>query len=242
MKSYLRLACTRAGVLLLAAGAGCAPPAPALQQTGTLAPGGVVSVTNLRGNISIYAPARGQSPTAFTLTAAGADARRDVIVRRARNRITITTHGFGSDLLLRGSKGTVMDVAASRGNINAADFEGVVHAGTDRGDIKMLLPQYGTAYAGTGNISVTFAGTTWPGTLHFFAGKGDVELYVNQNAAARIRLRALHGTIFTDFPLKGTARGSSEEIDGAINGGAKRAIDVFVRDGSIRLLQLKPQM
>jgi hypothetical protein len=222
--------------------AGCAPPPPALQQTGTLAPGGVVNVTNLRGNVSIYAPARGQSPTAFTLTATGADAQRDVVVQRVRNRITIITHGLGSDLLLRGSGGTVMEITALRGNINAADFNGIVNARTDHGDIKMLLPQYGTAYAGTGNVSVTFAGTTWPGTLHFLAGKGDVELYVNQNAAAHIHLRALHGTIFTDFPLKGTARGSSEEIDGAINGGAKRGIDVFVHDGSIRLLQLKPQM
>jgi hypothetical protein len=55
----------------------------------------------------------------------------------------------------------------------------------------------------------------------------------------------MDGTIFTDFPLKGTAHGLSEMIEGTINSPAlhsKRRIDAFVRDGSIRLLQLKPQM
>jgi hypothetical protein len=91
-------------------------------------------------------------------------------------------------------------------------------------------------------VSVIFASTTWSGTLHFSADKGDVELYVNETAAARVHLRALHGTIFTDFPLKGSASGTSETIDGSINGGSRRGVDVFVRDGSIRLLQLKPQV
>jgi hypothetical protein len=235
------------GLLLLAVAAGCAPSPPALEQTGTLPPGGAITVTSLRGNVSIYAPARGQSPTAFTLDATGPDARRDVTVRRSGNRITITTRGLGTDLLIRGPKGTVINVSAASGNINAADFEGIVNASTDRGDIKMLLPQYGNANAGTGNVSVIFASTNWPGTLHFTSGHGDVELYVNQTAAARVDLITVNGTVFTDFPLKGTAHGPSEMIDGNINsspGSARprRAIDAFVRDGSIRLLQLKPQM
>jgi len=207
-----------------------------------VAPGALINVTDSRGSVSIYAPARGQTSSQFTLDASGQSARRDVTVRRSGNRITVSTAGLGSDLLIRGPKGSVVDVRAANGNITAADFDGVVNATADRGDIKMLLPQYGTARAGTGNVSVIFASTAWPGTLHFSADKGDVELYVNQNAAARVHLLALHGTIFTDFPLKGTAHGASEEITGAINGGAKRAIDVFVRDGSVRLLQLKPQM
>jgi hypothetical protein len=230
------------GVLLLAVAAACAPAPPGLEQTGTLPPGGVISVTNLRGNVSVYAPARGQPPSAFTLDAWGAGVSRDVTVRRSGNRVTIATRGLGSDLLIRAPKATVVNVTAANGNINAADFEGIVNARSDRGDIKMLLPQYGNASVGTGNVSVIFASTNWPGTLHFTAAHGDVELYVNETASARIRLRALNGTIFTDFPLKGTAHGTSEEIQGAINGGAKRAIDVLVRTGSIRLLQLKPQV
>ncbi len=240
------MACTRLGLLLLATASGCAPPPPGLEQTGALPPGGVISVTSLRGNVSIYAPARGQAPSSFTLDATGPDTRRDVTVRRTGNRITIITRGLGSDLLLRGPQGTIINVKAASGNINAADFDGVVNASTDRGDIKMLLPQYGSANAGTGNVSVIFASTTWPGTLHFTSQRGDVELYVNQTAAAGIDLITMNGTIFTDFPLKGTAHGLSEMIDGTINaagsGRPKRSIGAFVRDGSIRLLQLKPQM
>lgn len=236
------MTCTRIGLLLLVVAGGCASPAPGVEQTGTLQAGGVINVLNRRGNVSLYAPARGQPPSAFTLDASGAEVQRDVAVRRSGNRIAIATRGLGSDLLIRGPKATVVNVTAASGTINAADFEGVVNATTGRGDIKMLLPQYGNANAGTGNVSVIFASTTWPGTLHFSAARGDVELYVNQTAAARIHLRALNGTIFTDFPLKGRAHGASEEIEGAINGGAKRAIDVLARDGSIRLLQLKPQM
>ncbi len=241
------MACTRIGLLLLGVAAGCAPSPPGLEQTGTLAPGGVISVTSLRGNVSIYAPARGQSPSSFTVDATGAEARRDVSVRRNGNRITIATRGLGTDLLIRGPKGTAINVKAVHGSINAADFDGVVDASTDRGDIKMLLPQYGNARAGTGNVSVIFASTTWPGTLHFMSGHGDVELYVNQTAAAHVLLSTMNGTIFTDFPLKGSAHGSRETIDGTINSSpgsrhSKRAIDAFVRDGSIRLLQLKPQM
>lgn len=202
----------------------------------------MISVVNLRGNVSVYAPARGQAPATFTLEVRGTEARRDSLVRRGGNRIVIATRGLGSDLLIRGPKGTAIDVKTVDGNINAADFDGVVNARTGRGDIKMLLPQYGNADAGTGNVSVIFASTSWPGTLHFTSARGDVEVYVNQTASARVHLRAFNGTIFTDFPLKGTARGSSEEIDGAINGGGKRAIDVLARNGSIRLLQLKPQM
>ncbi len=214
-------------------------------QTGTLPPGGTISVTNLRGNVSVYAPARGQSSSAFTVDATGPNAGRDVIVRRSGNRVTIATRGLGTDLLIRGPKGTVINVRAVSGNINAADFDGVVNASTGRGDIKMLLPQYGNANAGTGNVSVIFASTKWPGTLHFGSQHGDVELYVNQTASAKVDLAAMDGTIFTDFPLKGTAHGLSEMIEGTINSPAlhsKRRIDAFVRDGSIRLLQLKPQM
>ncbi len=212
-----------------------------------MSPGGLVTVTNVGGNISLYAPARGQASSAFTLEQYGSGAARQTLIKRTRHRIAIVAVRPGIDLLLRGPRGTVFNLLAEHGSINVADFDGAVNAATGRGDIKMLLPQYGNARAGTGNVSVTFASTSWPGTLHFSADEGDVELYVNENAVAHVRLYALNGTIFTDFPLKGTASGSSERIDGSINGGtgsgqAKRGIDVFVRDGSIRLLQLKPQV
>lgn len=242
------MACTRAGVLLLAALAACAPPPPATRSQGALQSGGLVTVTDVQGNISLYAPARGQEPSSFSLEAYGADASRGTVVRRVRNHIAVVTTKPGIDLLLRGPKGSVFNILAEHGNINVADFDGVVNAGTTQGDIKMLLPQYGTARTGSGNVSVIFAATAWPGMLNFTADKGDVEIYVNQHAAAHVQLYALDGTIFTDFPLKGTASGTSERIDGWINvpssgrGPHVHGINVYVRSGSIRLLQLKPQM
>ncbi len=237
------MACTRlAALLLLGAIAACSAAPPALKKTGTLTAGATIVVKVARGNISAYAPERGQPSSQYTIEGYGPYARGDTGVRTQGRRITIWTAGFGTDILVRGSKGAVLDLYAARGNINVADFDGIVNAQTRQGDIKMLLPQYGNARAGTGNVSVIFASTTWPGMLHLSAGKGDVELYVNETAAARVHLRALHGTVFTDFPLKGSAAGTSETIDGSINGGARRGIDIFVRDGSIRLLQLKPQV
>jgi hypothetical protein len=237
------MACTRVGVLLLlSALAACSPAPPALKRSGTLPVGATIALKVARGNISAYAPERGQPASQYTIEGYGANAGEETHIRKQGRGLAVTTAGFGTDFLIRGPKGVLLDLYTARGSINVADFDGVVNARARQGDIKMLLPQYGNARAGTGNISVIFASTSWPGTLHLSAEKGDVELYVNETAAAHIHLRTLHGTIFTDFPLKGTASGTSETIDGSINGGAKRAIDVFVRDGSIRLLQLKPQV
>lgn len=240
------MVCTRLAPLLLLAASACAASAPALRQAGTLGPGAVIAASSAAGNISLYAPERGQPDDEFTAEAYGPGAASDTSIHYNRRRLEVAARRTRADLLLRGPKGSAADLEALNGNINVADFDGVVNAKTGIGDIKMLLPQYGQAHAGAGNVSVIFASTTWRGTLRFSSMKGDVELYVNENAQARIHLYAAHGTIFTDFPLKGTARGTSEEIAGTINGGpsgkSPRAIDVFVRDGSIRLLQLKPQV
>jgi hypothetical protein len=237
------MACTRVGVLLLlSALAACSAAPPALKRSGTLPVGATIALKVARGNISAYAPERGQPASQYTLEGYGRYARADTNIRMRGRGLAVTTAGFGTDFLVRGPKGALLDLYTAQGSINVADFDGVVNAQTRQGDIKMLLPQYGNARAGTGNVSVIFASTSWPGTLHLTADHGDVEIYVNENAAAHIHLRTMHGTIFTDFPLRGSASGASETIDGSINGGAKRGIEVYVRDGSIRLLQLKPQV
>ena len=236
------MACTRLALLLLlvAALAACGQQTPAFTRIGTLPPGSTIAVRNDRGDISVYAPERGQPASMYTIAANLAAPQTSIVVRG--RSIVVSAAGPGLNYLIRGPKGSVLDLSTRDGSINVADFDGTVSARTGRGDIKMLIPQYGNASVGTGNISVIFASTTWPGTLHFSAAKGDVELYVNENAAAHVHLHTDRGTIFTDFPLKGTASGTSETIDAGINGGAKRSIEVEVRDGSIRLLQLKPQV
>jgi hypothetical protein len=47
--------------------------------------------------------------------------------------------------------------------------------------------------------------------------------------------------LFTDFNLRGTSQGRSETIDGDVNGGGTRSIDIETQAGAIRLLKLHPQ-
>ncbi len=239
------MACTRlALLLLLTALAACAESAPSLERTGSLPAGSKITIANESGGIDAYAPLRNQPQNRYTIdvyaSQRGTSPVEWGVVGGSGVRMVSMLRGVR--YLVRAPRGVNLDLSTGTGSINVADFDGVVTARAGRGDIKMLIPQYGSASVGTGNVSVIFASTNWPGTLHFSAEHGDIELYVNETAAAHVHLYTLHGTIYTDFPLTGSASGQSEEIDGNLNGGAKRAIDVFVSDGSIRLLQLKPQV
>jgi hypothetical protein len=89
---------------------------------------------------------------------------------------------------------------------------------------------------------VYIGSTNWPGTLHFSAQQGDVEVWINATANFHARMHSDQGTIFTDFGLRGTSQGQSETIDGQVGTPAAHGIDIEVHNGSIRLLQLKPQM
>ena len=227
-------------LVLLAA---CAAPPPAIKETGVFPPGATIVARNISGNIDAYAPERSQPADEYTVAAYGPpDA---VSITKAPLLITAQAKRPGVNFLVRGPKGGSMDLSTQRGDIHVGDFEGVVNAHTDRGSIAMLIPEYGSASIGTGNMSVIFASTDWPGTLHFTVGSGDVEIYVNEHAKARVRMHTDNGTIYTDFPpapLKGTSHGSNETLEGTINGGGPRSIDVEVHNGIIRVLQLKPQI
>ncbi len=227
-------------LVLLAA---CAAPPPAFKQTGVFPPGATIVARNIDGNIDAYAPERGQPADEYTVSAYGPPG--SVSVRKAPLLITARATRPGVSFLLRGPKGGSMDISTQHGDIHVGDFEGVVNAHTDRGSIAMLIPQYGSASIGTGHMSVIFASMDWPGTLTFSVGNGDVEIYVNEHAKAHMRLHTNNGTIFTDFPpapLKGRSRGTNETLEGTINGGGPRSIDVEVGNGVIRVLQLKPQI
>jgi hypothetical protein len=227
-------------LVLLAA---CAAPPPQIKETGVFPPGGTIVARNIKGNIDAYAPERGQPADEYTVAAYGPPG--SVRITKAGVLITAQATVPGVNFLLRGPTGGAMDLSTRAGNIHVGDFEGVVNAHTDRGDIQMLIPRYGSASIGTGNMSVIFASTDWPGTLHFSVGNGNVELYVNATAKAHLHMHTDNGSLFTDFPpatLKGTSRGTNETLDGTINGGAARTVDVDVHNGIIRVLQLKPQI
>ena len=227
-------------LVLLAA---CAAPPPAIKQIGVFPPGATIVARNIKGNIDAYAPERAQPADEYTVAAYGPPG--SVTIKKANLLISATANQPGVNFLVRGPKGGSMDLSTQQGDIHVGDFEGVVNAHTDRGSIAMLIPQYGSASIGTGNMSVIFASTDWPGTLKFTVGNGNVELYVNEHAQARMHLHTDNGTIFTDFPpapLKGTSHGSNETLEGTINGGGPRSIDVEIHNGIIRVLQLKPQI
>ena len=223
--------------------AACSAGAPTISKTGVLPQGATILVRNVQGDINAYAPERGQPQDQYTVAAYAPPNAPAVRIDAKPLLITATAPVAGIRFLVRGPKGGAMDLSTEQGNINVADFEGIVNAHTGNGDIKMLIPMYGNASIGTGNMSVIYAATDWPGTLHFSTGTGNVELYVNENAKSRVHLHTDNGNIFSDFPgLRGTSQGNNETIDSYINGGGPRSIDVEVRTGSIRLMQLKPQV
>lgn len=230
-------------LLSLALLAACAAPSPQVIQTGVFPPGATIVVRNVKGNVDGYAPQRGEPADEYTVAAYGPP--RSVTIKKAPLLVTAQASQPGVSFLVRGPKGGSMDLSTQQGDIHVGDFEGVVNAHTDRGSIAMLIPQYGSASIGTGNMSVIFASTDWPGTLRFTVGSGNVELYVNEHAKAHLHLHTDNGTIFTDFAphtLKGTSHGSNETLEGTINGGGPRSIDVEIHNGIVRVLQLKPQI
>ncbi len=198
-------------------------------------------VSNVQGDIDAYAPLRTGAQDRYTLNVYAPSAGAVAVTERPL-LLRATALRRGVRFLVRGPSGTAMSLTTQQGNISVADYDGVVNAHTDRGDVKMLIPLYGSASIGTGNMSVIFAATKWNGTLHFSTVNGNVELYANEHVQARVHLHTGNGTVFDDFNLRGTSSGTSETIDGAINGGASQWIDVTVKTGSIRLMQLKPQV
>ena len=221
--------------------ASCAGSAPVLERTGILQPGATLVVSNIDGDIDAYAPARNQDPDRYTLDAF-APAAQNVSISVSRLLLRARADTAGVRFQVRAPRGTSLDLSTRTGNINVQDYDGIVNATTGSGDIKMLIPQYGNAYAHNGNVSVIFASDTWNGTLRFGSDDGNVEVYVNENAKARIRMHTGNGTVFSDFNITGTSSGSSETIDAPVNGGGPRGIDVEVKHGDIRVMQLKPQV
>lgn len=221
----------------------CAAGAPSISKTGVLPAGATIVVRNIQGDINAYAPERGQPQDQYTVEAYEPANAPQPEIQVQHLLITAKASVPGVRFLVRGPRGGAMDLSTEKGNINVADFEGIVNAHTGNGDIKMLIPEYGNASIGTGNMSVIYAATDWPGTLHFSTQNGNVELYVNENAQSHVHLHTGNGNIFSDFPgLRGTSKGNNETIDSYINGGGPRSIDVEVGTGSIRLMQLKPQI
>lgn len=233
-----------AALLLLAAGlAACSSePPPYYSFTQDLAPRSSLRIRTT-GSIEAFKPAMGQASTLLTLQPSGPQgvATPGPILRRDGRSYSYQV-AYARSLLARVPDGVSLDVASTNGDVDVTDITGPTVAYGANGAVRVMVPGYAQASAGRGDVTVYMGATTWPGTLKFASRHGDVEVWINATAHFNVRMHTDRGTIFTDFGLTGTSKGQSETIVGTVGGKSTQGIDIDVADGSIRLLQLKPQV
>lgn len=231
-------------LLPAAAVAACSQTLPYSTTVGVLKPGATLEVRATQATVNAYQPEHGQRANLFTVAATAAGkgpAPAAPRLRVMRRGVMVTAPSPLQSLLVRVPEGVNLAVQSSQGDVNVTDIQGSAVVVASHGNVTMMLPRYGQAAVGQGNVNATIGSTDWPGTLHFTTQRGDVVLRVPATAAFVVHLHTDAGTLFTDFALRGTSQGQSETIDGAVNGGGARRIEVEAGSGSIRLLRLQPQ-
>lgn len=195
---------------------------------------------------SAYQPAAGEPRDRFTIAAtapAGKSQPSAPTIRPFGAGIVVDAEQPLRSLLVRVPDGVQLIVDSRHGDVSVTDVKGSANIVTVDGSIRVFMRD-GYAEAATtvrGNVSVAMGAPAWPGTLHFSAHNGDVEVSVEETAAFDVHMHTDNGTLFSDFNLRGTSNGTSETIDGVVNGGGKARIDIEVERGSIRLLRLHAQ-
>ncbi len=232
-------------LLLVLAPAGCANASPYATTIGMLPPGETLTVRVANATVSAFQPAAGQPRDRFAIAAtaiAKASPPPAPHVRAVPGRgVTVDADRPLADLLVRVPDGVTLIVDSRQGDVHVTDISGNARIVAMQGDVQAMLPGYADVRAGRGNVRVTMGSVGWPGTLHFSTGEGNVEVWINERAAFNVHLHTDRGTLFTDFDLRGTSQGSSETIDGSVNGGGAHGIDIETSAGAIRLLRLHPQ-
>ncbi len=211
---------------------------------GALKPGATLEVRVARATLDVYQPERGQPRNLFTVASTAQAKATPPPAPRLRvtpRGVIVNAPNPLQSLLVRVPDAVNLAVQSTQGDVNVTDIRGGAAVVAAHGNVTMMLPAYGEASVGQGNIDATIGSTDWPGTLHFSTMRGDVVLRVRADAAFVAHLHTGAGTLFTDFPLRGTSQGQSETIDGSVNAGETRRIDVETSAGSIRLLKLQPQ-
>ena len=231
-------------LLSLATLAACNAPAPYVTTVGVLKPGATMEVRVTSATVNAYQPEQKQPRDLFTVQATGlpkVPQPPTPRLRAGRRGLVVTAPNKLSSLLVRVPDNVNLVVDSRQGDVNVTDITGNANVTAGQGNVRLMLPGYAQASVANGNLSVTMGSTDWPGTLRFSTQRGDVELRINTNAAFDVHLHTDNGTLFTDFGLRGTSSGNSETIDGAVNGGSSRRVDVETSTGAIRLLRLQPQ-
>ena len=232
-------------LLLLPVASACGTASsPYVTTVGVLRPGSTLAVQLDSGTFNAYQPVAGQRHDLFTISATALPKTTPPPVPQlhaAPLGLVVRAKGTLSSLLVRVPDHVNLVVESLQGDVNVTDITGNVRAVARRGNVDIKVPGYAQAAAGNGNVSVMMGATSWPGTLAFSTRHGDVELWVVARAAFNVHLHTDNGTLFTDFGLRGISSGTSETIDGSVNGGSGQRIDVEAATGSIHLLRLQPQ-
>lgn len=211
---------------------------------GALAPGATITVKAKQADVSVYKPQIGDPDNRFTVaaTALGSNAPKPPSSRPAGNGVVVLAPDPLRSLLVRAPDKVNVVIDAGAGNVSVTDISGVADVRTGTGNVSVMVSGYAQAHAENGSVNVTMGSTDWPGTVTITAGKGDVVVYVNENAKFHVRMRTGNGVLFTDFPgLHGVSAGRSETIDAQVNGGGPRTLDIESGSGGVRLLRLAPQ-
>lgn len=219
-------------------------PSPYVTTIGVLRPGSTLAIALQSGTVNAYQPISGQAHDLYTISAAApAKATPPPAPQRqpSPQGLVVRASGALASLLVRVPDRVNLVVESQRGDVNVTDITGNARVVARHGNVAIKVPAYAQAAVGDGNLSVMMGATSWPGTLRFSTQRGDVELWIVARAAFSVHLHTDSGTLFTDFGLRGVSSGTSETIDGSVNGGSAQRIDVETKAGSIRLLRLQPQ-
>lgn len=222
----------------------CSSPQPYVTTIGVLKPGATLIVRAHGAVVNAYQPLAGGPSDRYTISATALPKQTPppAPFRRATGSgLEVLAPGGMLSLLVRVPDGVNLVVDSKRGNVNITDITGNVRVNAQRGDVDVKVPGYAQVAAGVGNVSVMMGAERWPGTLRFSTQRGDVEVWIVGKAAFTVHLHTSNGVLFTDFGLRGIAKGAAETIDGAVNGGSDRHVDIETSAGAIRLLRLEPQ-
>jgi hypothetical protein len=223
---------------------GCSSASPYVTTVGVLKPGSTLVVHVADATVNVYQPEVKQRRDLFTIAATALPKGPQAPAPQLRaipRGILVSVPNALASLLIRVPDGTNLVLDSQRGDVNVTDIAGNAKIAARNGNVSVMLPGYAEATVGQGNLSVTMGATAWPGTLHFIVGRGDVDVHITGTAAFTAHLHTDDGTLFTEFGLRGTSSGASETIDGGVNGGGPRSVDVETRQGAIRLLRMQPQ-
>jgi hypothetical protein len=232
-------------LLLIGLGLGaCTTTSPYVTTVGVLKAGNTLSVRVAGAQFSAFAPEARQRRDLFTVSATALQKGATPpapLLRPAVHGLLVTAPVPLAALLVRVPDRVDLVVDSQRGDVSVTDISGNARIVAGNGNVTLMLPGYAQAVVGQGNLKVTMGASDWPGTLHFATKNGDVQLRVRATVGFTVHLHTDDGALFTDFGLRGVSSGRSETIDGSVNGGGPRRIDVETGSGGVQLLRLQPQ-